>query len=149
MTVLRSPDRMGLGDSGRSGCLVLLGCLGERPQALQERPVRCAMGADRAGDLGVEGRPSVPDYFAAWRDDGTEVKINDLQSVTAAVLAIRRTTRSLVARHAEPLHRCDELFAEVFAEREQLATRGRVEQPCGIRENPESTMAGGLDSEVA
>lgn len=41
--------------------LDLLGCSGERPQALQERPVRRALGADRAGDLGVEGRPPVAD----------------------------------------------------------------------------------------
>jgi len=57
--------------------------------------------------------------------------------------------RSLVTRRAQPLHRCDELLAEVLAEREQPATRGRVGQPCGTGEKPESTVAGGFDSEVA
>lgn len=74
---------------------------------------------------------------------------HDHPSLTAAALVIRLTTRSLVTRHAEPPHRCGELFAEVLTEREQPATRGRVEQPRPIGERPESTVAGGLDGEVA
>jgi hypothetical protein len=42
----------------------------------------------------------------------------------------------------------DQLLAEVLAEREQLASCGRVEHPIGIGEGQEGGVARGLDSEV-